>query len=146
MNHARTLQLDCPVMNRRQFLRESAHAALGFSLLPLAGCVNRNPEFLSTEVSAGLLPADLERQVPKWLEEAKVPGLSIGIIHRARLAWSRGFGVTDATSRAPVTTDTIFTCCSMTKPVFAYFVMKLCEKGVLDLDTPLTKYTPERQA
>jgi CubicO group peptidase (beta-lactamase class C family) len=32
----------------------------------------------------------------------------------------------------------------MSKPVFAYAVMKLCEKGVMDLDTPLTNYTPER--
>jgi CubicO group peptidase (beta-lactamase class C family) len=33
---------------------------------------------------------------------------------------------------------------SMSKPVFAYAVMKLCERGVLSLDAPLTKYTPER--
>jgi CubicO group peptidase (beta-lactamase class C family) len=31
----------------------------------------------------------------------------------------------------------------MSKPVFAYRVMKLCEQGVLDLDTALTKYTPD---
>jgi CubicO group peptidase (beta-lactamase class C family) len=28
--------------------------------------------------------------------------------------------------------------------VFAYAVMQLCDSGALDLDTPLTKYTPER--
>src|SRR5438093_459146 len=32
----------------------------------------------------------------------------------------------------------------MSKPVFAYAIMKLCEKRVMDLDTPLTKYTSER--
>jgi CubicO group peptidase (beta-lactamase class C family) len=32
----------------------------------------------------------------------------------------------------------------MSKPVFAYAMLKLCEKGLIDLDTPLTKYTPER--
>ena len=32
----------------------------------------------------------------------------------------------------------------MSKPVFAYAVLKLCEMGLLDLDTPLTRYTPER--
>ena len=32
----------------------------------------------------------------------------------------------------------------MSKPVFAYAVMKLVEKGVLDLDAPLTKYTRGR--
>src|SRR5262249_52601626 len=44
----------------------------------------------------------------------------------------------------PVDDDTIFEAASMSKPVFAYAVMKLCEKGVLNLDTPLTKYTPDR--
>jgi CubicO group peptidase (beta-lactamase class C family) len=128
-------------MNRRQFLRESGPAALGLSLLPLAGCgsLEHSPRQAVTEPLAGL-----ERQIPQWLEEAKVPGLSIAIIDRGTLVWRRGFGVANATTQAPVTTDTIFTCCSMTKPVFAYFVMKLSEKGVLDLDTPLTRYTPER--
>jgi len=32
----------------------------------------------------------------------------------------------------------------MSKPVFAYAVLKLCEKGVIDLDTPLTRYTDDR--
>lgn len=32
----------------------------------------------------------------------------------------------------------------MSKPVFAYAVMKLCEKGVVNLDTPLVNYTRER--
>jgi CubicO group peptidase (beta-lactamase class C family) len=32
----------------------------------------------------------------------------------------------------------------MSKPVFAYAVMKLCEQRVLTLDTPLSRYTPYR--
>ena len=31
----------------------------------------------------------------------------------------------------------------MSKPVFAYVALKLCEKGIIGLDTPLTKYAPE---
>jgi CubicO group peptidase (beta-lactamase class C family) len=43
-----------------------------------------------------------------------------------------------------VDTDTVFEAGSTSKPLFAYAVMKLCEKGVLSLDAPLTKYTTER--
>ena len=78
------------------------------------------------------------------MEEAKVPGLSIAIIKDAKLDWRRGFGVKDAASRKPVDDDTVFEAASMSKPVFAYAVMKLCERGVMDLDTPLTRYTSER--
>jgi CubicO group peptidase (beta-lactamase class C family) len=60
------------------------------------------------------------------------------------LLWSRGFGVKDSTSKVPVDNDTVFEAGSTSKPVFAYLVMKLCEKGVMNLDTPLIKYTSER--
>jgi RNA polymerase sigma factor (sigma-70 family) len=90
------------------------------------------------------LIADLEKQIPKLMEEARVPGLSIAIIKDAKLFWRRGFGVKDVTSKELVDNDTVFEAASTSKPVFAYAVMKLCEKGVMNLDTPLTKYTPER--
>jgi CubicO group peptidase (beta-lactamase class C family) len=78
------------------------------------------------------------------MKEAKVPGLSIAIIKDAKLFWRRGFGVKDVTTNEPVDNDTVFEAASTSKPVFAYAVMRLCEKGVMNLDTPLTKYTPER--
>jgi CubicO group peptidase (beta-lactamase class C family) len=90
------------------------------------------------------LIADLEKQIPKLMEEAKVPGLSIAIIKDAKLLWRRGFGVKEATLKEPVDNDTLFEAASTSKPIFAYLLMKLCEKGVINLDTPLTKYTPER--
>lgn len=68
------------------------------------------------------------------MKATHVPGLSIAVIQKAQIAWSRGFGV-----RA----DTIFEAASMSKPVFAYAVMKLHERGVLDLDTPLTRYSQQ---
>ena len=76
--------------------------------------------------------------------ETVVPGLSIAVIKDAKLVWRRGFGLKNSASNEPVDNDTVFEAGSMSKPVFAYAVMKLCEKGVMDLDTPLTRYTPER--
>jgi CubicO group peptidase (beta-lactamase class C family) len=90
------------------------------------------------------LTADLEAHIPKWMADAHVPGLSIVLINRAKVAWRRGFGVKDSGTKQPVDPNTMFEAASMSKPVFAYVVMKLCEKGVLGLDVPLTKYTPER--
>ena len=49
----------------------------------------------------------------------------------------------DRSTGVPVDDDTIFSAQSMSKPVFAYRVMKLCEQGMLDLDAPLTKYTTD---
>jgi CubicO group peptidase (beta-lactamase class C family) len=73
------------------------------------------------------------------MEDTKTPGLSIAIIQDARVEWTRGFGLKDRASREPVEDGTIFEAASMSKPVFAYAVMKLCEKGIMDLDTPLVE-------
>ncbi len=85
-----------------------------------------------------------EKQFPALMEAKNVPGASVAIFRNDKIAWRRGFGVKEASSRAAVDVNTIFEAASMSKPVFAYVVMKLCEKGVMNLDTPLTKYTPKR--
>jgi hypothetical protein len=40
--------------------------------------------------------------------------------------------------------ETVFQAGSVSKTVFAYAVMKLVERNILDLDTPLTRYSPIR--
>ncbi len=131
-------------MRRREFLVETSRAALSSCLLPLVARSQGNQKSaeLKSGTSPGNLIADLERLIPKLMEEAVVPGLSIAIIKDAKLLWRRGFGVKDSASKVPVDNDTVFEAASVSKTVFAYAVMKLCEKGVIGLDTPLTKYTP----
>lgn len=134
-------------MRRRQFLAHTAGAALALPLLPIAGCARRTTNVQSKRSAAArLLVTHLQQQIPVWLQESKLPGLSIAIISNARIAWRGGFGTKDRASGEPVTVDTMFEAASMSKPVFAYAVMKLYEKGVLHLDTPLTRYTSERFA
>lgn len=106
-------------------------------MIGLAGSPQKPADLLA-------LQSELEQQIPAWLTAASVPGLSIAIINDAKVVWRRGFGIKDRASNTPVRLDTMFEAASMSKPVFAYVVLKLCDKGVLDLDTPLVKYTPER--
>jgi CubicO group peptidase (beta-lactamase class C family) len=88
--------------------------------------------------------AEWDREIPQWLRETRLPGVSIVLIDGGQIVWQRAFGVRDAVSKRPVERNTVFGACSNTKPVFAYAVIKLCEKGVMDLDTPLTRYTSKR--
>ncbi|GAB4025813.1 hypothetical protein GCM10028809_07980 [Spirosoma gilvum] len=74
------------------------------------------------------------------MQEARVPGLSMALVQDGKLCWQQGFGVKKASSKEPVTVDTVFECASISKTVFAYAILKLCEKKVIDLDTPLTQY------
>jgi CubicO group peptidase (beta-lactamase class C family) len=123
---------------RRTFLQRSSQATLALTLSPF--------EALGARQASGLqkLTAALNQQIPEWMTAASVPGVSLVVIQHARIAWRRGFGVTDVVTRTRVTDETMFEAASMSKPVFAYVVLKLCEEGVLNLDTPLTKYTSQR--
>lgn len=82
----------------------------------------------------------LEKDIPNLMRLADVPGLSAALIRNGKLVWSKGFGVKNAETREPVTTETVFEAASLSKVVFAYAVLKLVDAGQLDLDVPLNKY------
>jgi CubicO group peptidase (beta-lactamase class C family) len=82
----------------------------------------------------------LEKTIPEMMQKASVPGLSIALIKDGKTFWTHGFGVKNAKTQQPVTNDTVFEAASLSKPVFAYAVLKLVDEGRIDLDTPLTKY------
>jgi CubicO group peptidase (beta-lactamase class C family) len=65
------------------------------------------------------------------------------VIRKGKTSWVRGFGVNETKKGAPVTEDTIFEAASLSKPVFAYGVLKLVEQRKLGLDVPLTTYLPK---
>src|SRR5687767_9788919 len=123
-------------MRRRAFLLDGARAAAGVALLPLV------PSTLCA-ASASQIP-ELERVISQLMKDALVPGVAIAVIRDAKLVWRQEFGVKDSASRVPVDDRTVFEAASVSKTVFAYAAMKLCEKGVIGLDTPLSRYTKTR--
>lgn len=137
---------------RRGFCLATGRAALGLPFLTLAGCSGgQAPAGGTSAVPStvagewGPLIQDLEKRVPALLAEAKsVPSVSLALVADAKLLWRGAFGVKDFASKAPVDHETVFEAGSVSKTVFAYVVLKMCEKKILDLDTPLTKYTSER--
>jgi CubicO group peptidase (beta-lactamase class C family) len=108
--------------DRRRFIIDSGRAAIGFSLLPLAGCSRRDfaPPVSTNGTALASVTADLEKQIPKWLEQANTLALSMAIVDDGKLAWRGAFGVRDAASRAPVDHETVFEAGSVSKTVFAY--------------------------
>jgi len=86
----------------------------------------------------------LEKLAPELIEELNVPGVSISLITDKNLSYSKSFGIVDANTNVQVDKKTMFEACSMSKPVFAYLVLKLVEQGKLDLDKPLYDYLSEK--
>jgi len=82
----------------------------------------------------------LKKRIPEMMDSAGVQGLSIGIVKKGRLVWSRNFGVANAAAQKPVSQQSVFEAASLSKPLFGYICMRLMEEGVLDLDKPLIEY------
>lgn len=97
---------------------------------------------LHLHMPAKALEDRLEAAIPALMAQAHVPGLSIALVRDATLVWSRAFGLKKAHSATPVTIDTIFQAASLSKPVFAYAVLQMVERGEIDLNAPLTRCLP----
>ncbi len=64
----------------------------------------------------------------------KVPGISLALIDQEHLAWAKGYGLMEAGSDRPITSETIFQAASISKPVIGMVALHLVEAGLLDLD------------
>lgn len=87
---------------------------------------------------------DLEMALPALgviaaplIEENNIPAISIATISSTGSITTKAEGVTSQVDPQKVTDQTIFEAASLSKPVFAYIVLKMAERGEIDLDTPL---------
>jgi CubicO group peptidase (beta-lactamase class C family) len=67
------------------------------------------------------------------------PGVAIGVLLGSR-AQAAGFGITSVAAPSDVDAETLFQIGSTTKTYTATAVMRLVERGTLDLDTPVRRY------
>lgn len=74
------------------------------------------------------------------MKKHNIPGLSLAIIEGGEIVSLKYYGFEDIALSRPVDEKTIFEVASLSKPVFAYAVLKMVENGQLDLDKPLSDY------
>lgn len=101
---------------------------------------NEEKSFFTPKVSG--LPPHFKQTLQELMQRAYIPGISAAIVADGKLAWSGALGVADTKSNTPVTATTIFEAASLSKPVFAYLVLKLVSQGFLALDQPLHEILP----
>ena len=92
----------------------------------------------------------LDAFVRAQMAQRHIRGLSLAIIADGKIAVARAYGVVDDSSKAPVTTSTLFQAGSISKPVSALGALHLVEAGTLSLDadvnTTLTSWkVPDNQ-
>ncbi len=85
----------------------------------------------------------LTEEIPRLLAEKDVPGMAVGICDRSGIRWSAGFGVRARGGSEPVSTQTVFSIQSGTKMYTATAVMLAVQRGLVDLDAPVTDHLPD---
>ncbi|MEM9678680.1 MAG: serine hydrolase [Bacteroidota bacterium] len=87
-------------------------------------------------------PAKLDDFIAAYQDHYTIPGVSLAIIKEGKVVYHKTYGYKNYVTKAPVVTNTLFEAASITKPVFAFAVCRLAERGVIDLDRPLHTYLP----
>lgn len=77
------------------------------------------------------------------LAKEAVPGAAFAIVSDQDIVWSHQYGVEDLAMKTPVTNDTAFSICSVSKLFTGIAVMNIQEAGQLDIDAPLSRYLGE---
>src|SRR5450432_1993806 len=79
----------------------------------------------------------------KTLATAHVTGAQIAVLDGGRLVWSAAYGLRRREPELPMDRETTTWAASITKSVFATYVMQLVERGEFNLDLPIAKQLPQ---
>ncbi len=83
---------------------------------------------------------EIDAFVSDWKEYWQIPAVSIVLIRNNKVFFDKTIGVKSNFKAEKVDHTTLFEAASITKSVFAVIVLRLAEKGLLDLDKPLYHY------
>src|SRR5215831_4413963 len=86
--------------------------------------------------------AEIDKIVKQLSESGEVTGLCLGIINNNKPVYIKAYGYKNKGQKRMNDTATCFYAASLAKPLFAYIVMQLVDRGLIDLDKPISQYLP----
>lgn len=112
---------------------------------PVAAAMGGTTNAHTRYVEQNLFPAAMEAAAkPLSLSDRMraygVPGISVAVIHKGKLDWTRGWGFRDASECKPVKAHTVFQAASISKAVTAVLALRLVEQGKLTLDQDINRH------
>src|SRR5690242_20423093 len=116
----------------------SRRTILQGSLLCAAGLVFRSPSALAKESVALPTPDErgkMARLAAGFMDTYSVPGLSVAIAVKGKLAYAEAFGVADRESGEALTPQHRFRIASVSKPITSAGIFTLIEAGKVRLDS-----------
>jgi CubicO group peptidase (beta-lactamase class C family) len=112
--------------------------ALAMMLMVLSGCSAK-----TASRSYEQTIATARTEIWNAISGGGASSATVAIVDNGRVIYHEGFAMADRTARQPVTADTQFNICSVSKVFTAAAVLQLCQDGKLALDQPVVDYLPE---
>jgi CubicO group peptidase (beta-lactamase class C family) len=103
---------------------------------PVAASAQPSPP-LSSQPSAR---ADLDAWVGRQMSLRSIPGMQVVVVKDGRVVFSGAYGLANLQTPVPVTPDTVFSINSATKTFTGVEILRLVERGEVDLDAPVSTY------
>jgi CubicO group peptidase (beta-lactamase class C family) len=85
----------------------------------------------------------IDEHFRRYVDDGRLPGWQVMVSRRGKVAHLSSYGLADREEQRPVEPDTIWRIYSMTKPVTSVALMMLWERGLLELNDPISKWLPE---
>jgi len=112
-----------------------------------ATCVSAAPPVKPASIKrldgSNITASDAEAFARKTLDANHVTGAQLAVVDHGRLVWSAAFGLRRREPAQPMDKETTLWAASITKSVFATYVMQLVERGEFSLDQPVVQQLPQ---
>ena len=82
----------------------------------------------------------IAQRLERRMTEAGLPSVAFAIAQHGRIIHEQALGYADREKQIPATPQTLYTIASITKPLTCMALMKLVDRGQLDLDQPVNRY------
>lgn len=122
-------------------LRRRPAALLATILTALAAALPAESQFTPFQSALARFDAEVARQVAEDAGGA----VSVAVFQGDRVLWTKGWGWADMENGVPAAAETIGRTGSISKTFTALLMMQLVERGVIDLDEPVSEHLPEIQ-
>lgn len=115
---------------------------MGYASLMLAFLTQTSFSQIKTMNGKTIAFADMDKFIKKKMDSLNIPSVSVSFINNGKIVYHKAYGYANVANKVKANDQTIYEAASISKIVFGYFIMRMVDKGVIALDSPLYKYFP----
>jgi CubicO group peptidase (beta-lactamase class C family) len=117
--------------------------AVSLCILLMSGCATHLPVSVDQSRQLPERQQQLVDEVKAAMHKGNITGLSLAVVDKEGLLWSAYFGFADKAKQQTPNAKTLYRIGSITKLFTATAINQLHERGLLDLNDPVSKYLPQ---